>query len=281
MNHRSINKRSNASLFDIAKKAIDALRSEGASEQEISQVIDVLQKKVEEVPLPRIAIIGFTGVGKSTTLNALFNAGRPTSDIRACTQSEAPVIGKVDKYTGSKGSVIIYDMPGLGEDIYTDQKHLATYRKVLPEVDVAIWTFHTGDRAMTPMQEALKGLVDCLGIGFEKKLMFAINKADAIAPGESDWNQRLNAPSPAQRRNIDELESYVKEKILQVMPEWRGALVTYSAKQRFHLEQLMEAMIATMPKERRWVMDAVADVADPTEMMDPRFLEYVLRQQRR
>ena len=72
--------------------------------------------------------------------------------------------------------------------------------------------------------------------------MFAVNKADAIPPGESDWNQRLNAPSNAQRKNIMELESYIKEKIRQVMPEWRGALVTYSAKQRFHLEQLMEAM---------------------------------------
>ena len=268
--------------FDKASdQARQALLQSGASEKDIQYVLRTLQNKVNEVPLPRIAIIGFTGVGKSTTLNALFNAGRPTSDIRDCTQEEAPVIGKVDKYTGSNGSVIIYDMPGLGEDMYTDQKHFATYRKVLPEVDVAIWTFHTGDRAMTPMQEALKGLIKYLGPDFQKKLMFAVNKADAIPPGESDWNQRLNAPSNAQRKNIMELESYIKEKIRQVMPEWRGALVTYSAKQRFHLEQLMEAMIETMPKERRWVMDSVANVADPTEMMDPQFLEYVRSQKKR
>lgn len=271
----------NAKRFSEAENRARAeLLQQGASSEQIDHMIDVVQDKIKGIPLPRIAIIGFTGVGKSTTLNALFNAGRPTSDIRACTQAEAPIIGKVDKYTGSNGSVIIYDMPGLGEDIYTDQRHFETYRKVLPEVDVAIWTFHTGDRAMTPMQEALKGLIKYLGNDFQKKLMFAINKADAIAPGESSWNQKLNAPSQEQRRNIADLESYISEKIRQVMPSWRGHLVTYSAKQCYHLEKLMEAMIETMPKDRRWVMDSVADVADPTNLMDSKFLEYVRSQQK-
>lgn len=269
------NKKRNEEFKEVESKAREALRKEGVSEKDIGTIIKTFQQRVNEVPLPRIAIIGFTGVGKSTTLNALFNAGRPTSDIRACTQKEAPVIGKVDKYTGSNGSVIIYDMPGLGEDIITDKRHFETYLKVIPEVDVVIWTFHTGDRAMTPMQEALGRLIKELGPDFQKKLMFAINKADAIAPGESAWNQQLNAPSALQRKNIQELEAYILEKIRQVIPRWQGNLVTYSAKQRFHLEQLMEAMIATMPKERRWVMDSVADVADPTEMMDPRFLSYI------
>ena len=218
------NNRNDRQFSEATKRAREALLKEGASEKDVKSIMTALKKKVDEVPLPRIAIIGFTGVGKSTTLNALFNAGRATSDIRACTQEEAPVIGKVNKYTGSNGSVIIYDMPGLGEDMYTDQKHFATYRKVLPEVDVAIWTFHTGDRAMTPMQEALKGLLKYLGPDFQKKLMFAINKADAIAPGEGDWNSKLNAPSPTQRKNIADLEAYIKGKIRQIMPEWNGAL---------------------------------------------------------
>ena len=133
---------------------------------------------------------------------------------------------------------------------------------------------------MTPMQEALKGLIKYVGKDFQNKLMFAINKADAIAPGESEWNQQLNAPSQKQRENIKELESYIREKIRQIFPNWNGHLVTYSAKTRFHLEQLMTAMIETMPKERRWVLNSVADVADPREIMDPRFLKYIQSQQK-
>ena len=105
--------------------------------------------------------------------------------------------------------------------------------------------------------------------------MFAINKADAIAPWETAWNTALNSPSPEQRRNIAELESYIKEKIRQVLPMWNGSIVTYSAKTRFRLSQLMTAMVETLPKERRWVLDAVADVADPTALMNNEYRNFV------
>lgn len=266
----------NSKRFNETENRIkEQLLQQGASKKDIELITQKFKKDIKNVPLPKIAIIGFTGVGKSTTLNALFNAGQPTSNVRACTQNEAPIIGDVSKYVGSKGSVIIYDMPGLGEDIYSDRKHLETYKKVLPVVDIAVWTFHTGDRSMTPMQEALQGLLEYLGNDFQEKLMFAINKADAISPGESAWNTNLNAPSPEQRRNIAELEAYVREKIRQIMPRWNGSIVTYSAKTRFRLSQLMTAMVETLPKDRRWVLDAVADVADPTALMQNEYRDYV------
>lgn len=273
--------RNEKKFIEAKSKLRSELLQQGVPLNEIDSIIENIQDEKKNVPLPKIAFIGFTGVGKSTTLNALFNAGRETSAIRACTQKEAPIIGNVEKFTGSKGSVIIYDMPGLGEDVYKDQQHFETYRKVLPVVDVVVWMFHTGDRAMTPMQEALTGLIKYLGSDFSNKLMFAINKADAIAPGESAWNQKLNAPSQEQRRNITDLEYYVREKIRQIMPGWNGPLVTYSARTRFRLEQLMTAMIETMPKDRRWVLDSMADVADPTELMDEALLNYVRTQQKR
>lgn len=267
---------SNSKQFKETENRVkEQLLQQGASLKEIALITKQLKNEIKNVPLPKIAIIGFTGVGKSTTLNALFNAGQPTSNVRACTQNEAPIIGDVSKYTGSKGSVIIYDMPGLGEDIYSDRKHFETYKRVLPIVDIAVWTFHTGDRSMTPMQEALQGLINYLGNDFQEKLMFAINKADAISPGESAWNATLNSPSPEQRKNITELESYVREKIRQIMPRWNGSIVTYSAKTRFRLSQLMTAMVETLPKERRWVLDAVADVADPSVLINDEYRDYI------
>lgn len=251
------------------------LAKRGIDDSTIDSMMKQVEAKINEEPSPRIAFIGFTGVGKSTTLNALFNAGQPTSDIRACTQKEAEIIGDVSKYTGSKGSVIVYDMPGLGEDRDADKRHIETYKRVLPIVDLIVWTFHTGDRAMTPMQEAIIKLSSELGTDFQDKLMFAINKADAIAPGESDWNTRVNIPSKAQKENIKELEQYIKEKIHQVLPRWDGSIVTYSAKKRYRLEELMTAMIESMPSNRRWVLDAVADVANMSELIAPQYRELI------
>ena len=253
----------------------DNLKNIGVSSAHIDVAMKTLNDGIDNITIPRIAFIGFTGVGKSTTLNALFNAGQQTSDVRACTQKETPIIGDVSKYTGSKGSIIVYDMPGLGEDLKSDEEHFKTYKRVLPIVDVAIWTFHTGDRAMTPMQNALTRLNSELGNEFQKKLMFAINKADAIAPGETAWNSRTNGPSREQSQNIKELECYIKEKIQQVIPRWNGELVTYSAKKRYRLELLMSAMVNTMPSERKWVLDDIADVADPRELMDAKVKEFI------
>lgn len=254
---------------------VPVLRHNGLTDAQLQNMEGLLWEKMEEESPPTIALIGFTGVGKSSTLNALFNAGQPTSDVRACTQDAKSFTGSLRAYTGNKGVVNIYDMPGLGESIFADQKHYKTYEEVLPKVDVVVWTFHADDRAMTPMQRAIQTLIERIGDNFTKHLVFAINKVDAIAPGETVWNTKLNTPNQEQLENIRELEKYILERIHEVLPQWKGELVSYSAKRRYHLEQLMTAMVSAMPKERQWVLNNLADIADYTEFIDPEYLEYV------
>ena len=254
------------------------MRAEGVSPADLQATEAALENKLRTEPDPRIALIGFTGVGKSSTLNALFNAGRPIGDVRACTQEAHEIRADVSEYTGSMGTVIIYDMPGLGEDMDADKRHLTTYEKVLPRVDVAVWTFQAADRAMTPMQEALIRLQDGLGPSFLTKLMFAVNKADATAPGEGAWNEKANVPSAQQRANIEEFEQYILEKVRQVAPRLKREVVTYSARKRYRLDVLMTAMISSIDPVRRWVLDQRADVADYRETIDPAYLALIEEQ---
>lgn len=251
------------------------LLDSGMSPNDIDLLQNQLQDSVNNVDPPKIAIIGFTGVGKSSTLNALFNAGQPTSDVRACTQKAKGFTGDIEQYTGTKGTVLIYDMPGLGESIIKDQQHYQIYSRILPNVDVIVWTFHAEDRAMAPMQSALLKLIETIGEDFTKKLIFAINKADAIAPGELYWNEQFNIPSPEQIKNLTEFSSNVAEKIHEVLPQWNGPIIFYSAKRRYHLDQLMTSMIEVMPSDRKWVMNNLADVANYTELIDPDYLPYI------
>lgn len=262
-------------LKDKYEQFKKSLREKGVSEQDVELIEKQLIEKMQNERPPQIAIIGFTGVGKSSTLNALFNAGRPTSDVHACTQQATPVLGNIEPYTGSKGVVEIYDMPGLGEDIDKDPEFYKIYAEVLPKVDVIIWTFHASDRVMAPMQQAISQLQRMIGSNFTKKLLFAINKADAAAPGESDWNIKFNVPSEMQKKNLHETEAYIREKVLRVLPYWNGPIISYSAKYRYHLDQLMTAMIQVMPEKRRWVLNGLADVADFTEFIAPEYLNYI------
>lgn len=260
---------------DIWGQLRKILVDKGVADEDIYKMEQQIQDKIQDIEAPTIAIIGFTGVGKSSTLNALFNAGQLTSDVRACTQDAKQFTGNLEPYTGKKGIVNIYDMPGLGESIAKDRVHYNVYEKILPVVDVIIWTFHAEDRAMTPMQNALLTLVKKLGPSFTNKLLFAINKADAIAPGESAWNTKFNIPSREQRQNLDDFEIYIRERINEVLPHWDGPIVSYSAKRRYHLDQLMTAMVEVMPNDKKWVLNNLADVADYTEFVAPEYLEYI------
>lgn len=266
-------------MFDkFLKQGLDALRSAGATEAQVREAQLEVQRRMQEEPDPRIALVGFTGVGKSSTINALFNAGQEIGDVRACTQEAQAVQGDVSEYVGHHGSVVIYDMPGLGEDLAADQLHLKTYATVLPRVDVAVWTFHAGDRAMTPMQQALLTLQDWIGPEFSQKLIFAVNKADAIAPGETAWVQKMNVPSREQQNNIAEFERYIREKVRQVWPHWDGHVVSYSARHKYRLEALMTAMVDAVSAQRRWVLEQRADVADYLDEVDPDVAEFIRSQ---
>ena len=259
-------------FFDII---VPQLKSKGVSDRDIVKIKEQVQNEFDQILPPQIAIIGFTGVGKSSTINALFNAGQEVSDVRACTQEEKAIYGDVTEYTGSKGLIRIYDMPGLGEDIDADEKHLQTYSRVIPNVDVIVWAFQAGDRQMSPMQTALLSLKKQHGEGLLERLVFVINKADLTAPGETAWNTDFNMPSSEQKKNMDDAENYIKEKIKRVLPEWDGEIITYSAKKRYHLDLLMTKIIQTVPEKRRWVYGQSADVADFTELIDPRYMDYI------
>ena len=157
---------------------MEALIKKGVSKNYATIIEGEIKQRIKNEPDPKIAFIGFSGVGKSSTLNALFNAGQEISHVKACTQIEKEIYGDYSQYFGSKGSVKVWDMPGMGEDIIADKQHLETYKRVLPIVDVAVWTIQADYRAMTPMQNTILTLQKVIGAKFINKLMFAINKAD-------------------------------------------------------------------------------------------------------
>lgn len=266
-------------MFKEMEKIIDGvektLLKQNVDKSKTHTILGRLREEIAKVPPPKIALIGLTGVGKSSTINALFNAGQPVSHIRACTKADVKIVADASVYTGSKGDIIVYDMPGIGEDVDADKNHYETYRNVLPEVDVIVWIFEAADRVMSPVQQTLLYLKDTIGTDFAKKLVIAVNKADLIYPGESSWNHEFNVPSDEQRSQYEDLDHYIKEKIYAVLPNWSGNIEIYSATKRYRLEQLMTAIVNSMDQKKKWTLGEKADVASPMELLPQEYRDYI------
>ncbi|MEC4869077.1 MAG: GTPase, partial [Jaaginema sp. PMC 1078.18] len=82
------------------------------SDEDFEEIYNQIAEKVDNEPPPRFAFIGEAGVGKSSTLNALFNAGLPVSHTEACTQTAIDIEIKFNELEGTNGLLVAYDMPG-------------------------------------------------------------------------------------------------------------------------------------------------------------------------
>ncbi|NET42195.1 GTPase family protein [Okeania sp. SIO2B3] len=140
----------------VQSLATDLLGDQKMSDEDFEKIYNIIEEKVDNEPPPRFAFIGETGVGKSSTLNALFNAGFDVSHTEACTQEARGVEISLSEVEGVNGALVAYDMPGLGESQLKQREHIALYEKVLKDVDVALWILDAQNRAIASVQQYLE-----------------------------------------------------------------------------------------------------------------------------
>lgn len=210
-----------------------------------------IKRQVEEIynKPPRIAFIGKTGVGKSSTINALFS---PTplcevGHVRATTKTIREEEIFLDE---ERGSIIIVDCPGLSESKLADKRIVPQYESILATCEVAVWILKADDRALGDDQRLIENV---LPYNLREKLVVAINQIDIIQPGE--WIPEYNLPSRQQENSIAEKILDVGEKLheINVAP---SSIVPYSAQQKYRLTHLFKAIMDAFPIDRAWVLGA-------------------------
>ena len=258
----------------------ELLPGQQMSEEHFEEIYQIIEDKVDNEPPPRFAFIGETGVGKSSTLNALFNAGLEVSHIEACTQTARGIEVKFNELEGVNGALIAYDMPGLGESRLKQREHIALYENILKDVDVSLWILDGQNRAIAQIQEYLEVELKSINPRLLERMVIALNKVDLVHPGETHWHPLANLPSEEQEENIKGRIRDVKRKIHEVLPNWRGTIVGYSANRRYNLPHLFDAMMDAVPNKRRWVVASRKALADFLELVDPQLLPPEKRQER-
>lgn len=182
---------------------------------------------------PVIGIMGKSGAGKSSLCNELFRGEvSPVCDVNACTRD----VLRFRLRSGSH-SLVIVDLPGVGENGRRDHEYRALYRRMLPELDLVLWVIKADDRALTVDEQFWLGVMQ----PYRQKVLFVINQADKIEP-YYEWDTLTSKPSTHQQGNLK-----AKQAAIMAMFKPHHPVCVVSASTGWGIEEMVAAMMRCLP----------------------------------
>ncbi|EMP1179216.1 GTPase family protein [Morganella morganii] len=185
---------------------------------------------------PTIGLMGKTGAGKSSLINALFQSTlSPVSDVSGCTRQAQRFSMVMNNHT-----LTFVDLPGVGESLERDREYHQLYRNLLPELDLIIWVLKADDRAWSSDEQCYRFLTKQCGYQSER-FLFVLNQADKIEPCRQ-WDELYHQPSREQVANLE-----LKQQAVITAFKPHHPVMTVSAAEGFQLTELAEQLIQALP----------------------------------
>ena len=203
---------------------------------------------------PVVAIIGKAGVGKTTTINNLFDVDDYVAE--ALSFDEKGHIGDVRRGTTTAIrkrfdlkigiGLDIIDLPGLGDDIRKDKEFEAIYRQILPQCDIILYVLKADNRTLGEDERILQNIV--LPSCDKKKIILAVNQVDILGENEGlHWDTRINLPDPRQEELIQMKQKNISSMFHEDLDVDVNKIVCYSAIKRYQLLELLHSIVKTTP----------------------------------
>lgn len=128
-------------MFDEMRKFL--------SKDELNLVLEKF-KQERQLP-PKVAIFGKAGVGKTTTINNLFNAQFKTSHTLVGT-----IEAQMKEFELSTGGTLnVIDLPGYGRSVKEDKEYEKIYQKLIPSCDLVLLIIQANTRDFSDDQEMI------------------------------------------------------------------------------------------------------------------------------
>lgn len=203
-----------------------------------------------------VLLVGATGVGKSTTLNALF--GEMVAQQGDGVDPETQEV----HYYPLNDVLRFWDSPGLGDGMAEDKRHSQKLIDILYKtykhsdgsfgwIDLVLVILDGSHRDLGTTYQLLEDII--LQNISADRVIVAINQADMAMKGRY-WDYESNQPENQLLSFLEEKSSSVAKRLHDSAGLHIKKPVFYSAQHRYHLTELLDLIIAHVPNSRRDIM---------------------------
>lgn len=200
-----------------------------------------------------VLVVGGTGAGKSSTINALFEK-EVTKVGRNC-DPETMHIGSMEL----NELLRFWDSPGLGDNVESDRRYSRDLVDLLYKdyylddnryglIDTVLVILDGSGRDMGTIYRLLNEVV---APNFQiDRVLVAINQADMAMKGRH-WDENLNCPDSVLLDFLEDKANSVRSILAEATGTRVSRPVYYSAERGYNVEKLLDMVIDNMPRERR------------------------------
>lgn len=200
-----------------------------------------------------VALVGATGVGKSSTINALFG-----DEVAKVGRGVDPETMEISEYQVSD-VFRVHDSAGFGDGLAADKMHAINLSNLLLKtftnhsenygfIDMVLVILDGASRDLGTTYQLLEQVVlKCIE---PSRVIVAINQADMAMSGRN-WNNAENKPEEKLKIFLDEKANSIRERLKEATGLSISKPIYYSALENYNINALMDSIIEHMPYERR------------------------------
>ncbi|MBQ3446729.1 MAG: 50S ribosome-binding GTPase [Synergistaceae bacterium] len=199
-----------------------------------------------------VMLIGGTGTGKSTTLNAIFQ-----TDTAKVGHSFAPETMNVSEHM-LNDNFRLWDTPGLGDGFGSDKSHVRKITELLHKpygkyneygiIDLALVVVDASTRDLGTVYSLIADVL--LPNINADRILTVINQCDSAMSGRH-WDYSSNTPDLALKAFLDEQAASIQRRIRETTGTSIILPVYYSAEYGYNIGRVLDLIIDHIPTERR------------------------------